>query len=531
MSYCRHVLLSIGIVLLLVLLACACVHAQVQEPPRQMRGVWIATVANIDWPSRSGLSPEKQREEFTAILDFHKAQGINAVFVQVRPAADAFYRSSLEPWSRWLNGLGKAPQPYYDPLTFMVHEAHIRGMSFHAWLNPYRALTSVTDSTSIPEASIVSKHPEWFVRYGNTIYFNPGISSCQDHVVNVVMDLVRRYKIDGIHFDDYFYPYKIYKVAFPDSSTFAQYPRGFTSIDDWRRNNVDMLISRISDSIRAVKPYIQFGVSPFSVWRNRDRDPRGSETQGMQTCYDDLYADIRKWLENGWIDYVAPQLYLPTTHPKIPYETILGWWSKNSFGKPLYIGQAAYRVNSADSVWKDPAQLFRQMRLNDKHGPVQGSIFFSSRSLRGNALGISDSLKANQYKSPALVPVHASAVQGHVRVDHPLYFTGGKELRIYWKETSDSLNHATPFVLYRMALSGKDKGTYKLVAIIPQSGATGTGNIYAYTDTTAQARKKYIYTLATVDVYNRQTISRAGYPVINKKRHWRTFASVSVNIK
>jgi uncharacterized lipoprotein YddW (UPF0748 family) len=504
-------------------------HGQVQEPLREMRGVWIATVANIDWPSRSGLSSEKQQQEFAAILDFHKSQGINAVFVQVRPAADAFYSSTREPWSRWLNGLGRAPQPYYDPLTFMVHEAHLRGMSFHAWLNPYRALTNVTDTTKIPAASIARRHPDWFVKYGNTLYFNPGIQSCQEHVVNVVMDLVRRYKIDGIHFDDYFYPYKIYKVNFPDSSTFAQYPRGFTNVDDWRRNNVDVLIKRISDSIRSVKPYIEFGVSPFSVWRNRDKDPRGSETQGMQTCYDDLYADIRKWLENGWIDYVAPQLYLPTVHAKIPYEKALSWWSQNSFGKPVYIGQAAYRVNSADSVWKDPSQIFTQMRLNEKYSNVQGSIFFSSRSLRGNALGISDSLRTRQYRIPAMVPMHASTRQQRVRVECPLYFIGGKELRIYWKHiTTDSLNNATPFVLYRKALSGKDQKEYKPIAIIPYSGVSPAGNIYSFTDKTARVRKKYIYVLASVDPYKRLVLSQTAYPVINKKKQWRTLPGIGM---
>src|SRR5687767_1068360 len=238
------------------------------QPKYEFRAVWIASVDNIDWPPKGMMDLDSQKTEFIRQIELHKTNGMNAVIVQVRPAADAFYPSRYEPWSKWLAGkLGAHPQPYYDPLKFIIDETHKRGMEFHAWFNPYRGIVGV-DVAKIDSASVAFRHPEWFVKYDKNLYFDPGLPEARQHTTNVVLDVVNRYDVDGVHFDDYFYPYKVAKLEFPDSASFKKYGSGFTSIDDWRRNNVDQLIKNISDSIRMVKPFVKFGISPFAVWRN-----------------------------------------------------------------------------------------------------------------------------------------------------------------------------------------------------------------------------------------------------------------------
>jgi len=322
------------------------------QPKYEFRGVWIASVANIDWPKSGMTDPAAQRADFIRILDQHQRNGMNAMIVQIRPAADAFYPSSYEPWSEWLTGeQGKAPQPYWDPLVFMIEETHKRGMEFHAWLNPYRAVQTVGKS-SIASDHITRKKPEWFLIYGEKKYFDPGNKDAQRFVVNVVRDIVRRYPVDAIHMDDYFYPYRIAGKEFPDAASYAKSGSRLNK-EDWRRSNVDSIIVAISKAIKEEKPLVRFGISPFSVWRNSDKDPRGSDSRAGQTNYDDLYADILLWLEKGWIDYVTPQLYLEIGHDKIAYEKLLDWWSKNGYGKHIYIGHGIYRTDEKNSVkWK-----------------------------------------------------------------------------------------------------------------------------------------------------------------------------------
>lgn len=378
--------------------------AQLQSPKYELRAAWIATVANIDFPSRKGLPADLQQIEFQAMLDSLKALGMNAVIVQVRPAADAFYPSPKEPWSEWLTGVqGKAPEPYYDPLAFMIEAAHKRNMEFHAWLNPYRAVFD-TDSSSIVPEHITQQKPEWFFQYGKKKYFNPGVPEVRNYIVEVIADLVQRYDLDAVHFDDYFYPYHIANVPFEaDTATFRTYANGFTSINDWRRHNVNVLIESVHKTLRTLKPKVKFGISPFAVWRNRKDDKRGSETEAGQPTYDYLYADVRKWLQKGWIDYVAPQLYFAKAFKKVPYDVMLAWWSRNTFGKHLYIGQGAYRIGR-DSLWKNPSELPNQLRLNRQNQIVKGSIYFSANALLKNPLGIADSLKQDFYRLPAFVP-------------------------------------------------------------------------------------------------------------------------------
>jgi len=312
------------------------------QPKYEFRGVWIATVDNIDWPQRNS-STEAQKADFIRQLEMHKKNGMNVIIAQVRPAADAFYPSPYEPWSQWLTGVqGQPPSPYYDPLQFMIEECHKRGLEFHAWLNPYRANFNINNA-SIAANHITRTRPEWFLTYGDKKYFDPGNKDAQQFVVKVVRDIVKRYDVDAIHMDDYFYPYRIPGKEFPDEASYRN--SGSTrSKDDWRRSNVDSIIRAISMAIKQEKKYCRFGISPFGVWRNQKDDPEGSDSKAGQTNYDDLYADILLWLKKGWIDYVTPQLYLNIGHDKMAYEKLLDWWSRHSYGRHVYIGHGIYRA-------------------------------------------------------------------------------------------------------------------------------------------------------------------------------------------
>jgi uncharacterized lipoprotein YddW (UPF0748 family) len=377
--------------------------SQTMSANYEFRGVWIATVDNIDWPLKGMTDVESQKAEYIRQLDMHQKNRMNAVIVQVRPAADAFYPSPYEPWSQWLTGTqGKPPSPYYDPLQFMIEEAHKRGMEFHAWCNPYRANFNI-GSASIAPDHITRVHPEWFLTYGDTKYFDPSNKQAQNFVVNVIRDIVQRYDVDAIHMDDYFYPYRIAGKEFPDEAAYRK-SKSNISKADWRRSNVDTIIRKISYAIKGIKPYCKFGISPFSVWRNKDMDPDGSDSQAGQTNYDDLFANILLWLYKGWIDYVAPQLYLEIGNSKIAYEKMLDWWSKHSYGRHVYIGHGIYRANERSKAWKNPEELPNQIKLLRSYPNVQGSIYFSSTTFIGNPNGWNDSLQNNYYRSPALIP-------------------------------------------------------------------------------------------------------------------------------
>jgi uncharacterized lipoprotein YddW (UPF0748 family) len=308
-------------------------------PKREFRGVWVATVANIDWPSKPGLSPDQQKQELIGILEMHKANGMNAILLQVRPAADAFYAKSREPWSQWLMGRqGVSPGPGYDPLAFAIKEAHQRGMELHAWFNPYRATMSV--NTVVSPDHMTRKRPDWFFYYGGKKKFDPGIHAVRDYIIQVILDVVKGYDVDGIHFDDYFYPYKIAGQRINDEATFSKYSNGFTDINDWRRNNVDLLIKQLDDSIHHHKKYVKFGISPFGIWKNDNEDSQGSATRGLSN-YHELFADSRKWVKEGWVDYINPQIYFSFTRKVAPFGTLVDWWGNNAYGRHLYIGQAA----------------------------------------------------------------------------------------------------------------------------------------------------------------------------------------------
>lgn len=387
---------------LLALLFLSLFFAAFAQQTPEFRGVWIASVDNIDWPRRGQTNPENQRAEFIRQLDMHQRNGLNAAVVQVRPAADAFYPSPYEPWSQWLTGTqGKAPSPYYDPLQFTIDEAHKRGMEYHAWVNPYRANFSV-GRASISANHVTRQHPDWFLKYGSTLYFDPGNKEAQAWVVNVIKDIVTRYDVDAIHMDDYFYPYRIAGKEFPDTASYRKYGAGMAR-DDWRRSNTDSIILKLTTAIHEAKPWVKFGISPFGVWRNKSKDPDGSDTKAGVTNYDDLYADILLWLKNGWIDYVAPQVYWEFSQKNAPFAPIVKWWNEHSYGRHCYIGLGYYKAGTS-AAWRDRTLMPRQVAYTRTMPNVQGQVYFSSATFDKNPYGWNDWLRNHYYRAQVAVP-------------------------------------------------------------------------------------------------------------------------------
>lgn len=462
-------------------------QVKAQLPPkREFRAVWIATVENIDWPSRKGLPVEIQKQEFINLLDKQQRNGMNAVIVQIRPVADAFYDSPFEPWSEYLSGVqGQAPNPYYDPLRFMLEETHKRGMEFHAWFNPYRAAIS-TSRNNVTANHITRMRPQWFVNFDGKKYFDPGIPEVREYVTQIIRDVVRRYDIDAVHFDDYFYPYPVSGKDFPDFNSYRQYGRNMQK-DDWRRWNVDTIIQMVSKMIKEEKPWVKFGISPFGIWRNKNKDPDGSYTTGLAN-YDDLYADVRKWLKNGWIDYVAPQLYWERGHRAANYELLLNWWAQHGYGRNVYIGHGAYRLRS-NAAWSVPAELPIQITEARTLNTIQGSAFYSAKSFNGNPLGLEDTLRNYFYRYPALRPA-----MPWINLPAPLppYFIDAFEradgLHLHWAD-DDTSGRTKQYVLYRFNASESINlnDPTKILAIIQQMPdpqfidySYVKGNLYTY---------------------------------------------------
>ena len=367
---------------------------KIAKERKEMRGIWVATVLNIDWPSKKGLSIESQKQEFIKILDNVKEWNMNAVFVQIKPVGDAFYPSKFSPWSEYLTGK-QGENPGYDPLKFMIEEAHKRNIEFHAWFNPYR-LTMSGGIDKLSNDNIGKQRPDWTITYGGKLYLNPGIPEVNDYIVKSIMEVVENYDIDGVHMDDYFYPYKVKGEIYNDEEQYNKYGSNFLKVDDWRRDNVNKLIEKLYSSIKAEKKNVSFGISPFGVWRNISTDSvRGSNTKAGIQNYDDLYADILYWMKKNWIDYVAPQIYWNQGFKIAEYNTLVDWWSKyaKETKTNLYIGQAAYRIKD----WEKDDELINQIKYNRNSEEVKGSIFFSYSSLVKNPKGILEKIKNDVY--------------------------------------------------------------------------------------------------------------------------------------
>ncbi|MDJ0737319.1 MAG: family 10 glycosylhydrolase [Nostocaceae cyanobacterium] len=371
---------------------------------REFRGAWVTAVWNIDWPSRGGLSVAQQKEELVNITKRLQELNFNALVLQVRPEGDALYASDLEPWSVWLTGgQGKAPDPFYDPLEFAIAECHKRNLELHAWFNPYRAQTSVNKGPSV-NPHIAVTNPEVVYRWGNQLWMDPGSKVVQERTYNVIMDVLKRYNVDGIHLDDYFYPYPIAGKSFPDDKIYAAYrwSGGTLNLGDWRRNNVNQMVSRLSQGIKATKPYVKFGISPFGIYR--PGQPPG--IVGLD-AYDKLYADAKKWLELGWVDYIAPQLYWRTDQTRQSYSALLKWWTSiNPQRRHIYTGNNIAQLDG--KAWKN-TEIDKQVRISRSlEGNLSlGNIFFSVSSIMENRQGIADRLKSSLYNQPALIPTIA----------------------------------------------------------------------------------------------------------------------------
>jgi len=480
-------------------------------PKRELRAAWIATVANIDWPSKKGLSVAEQKHEYVTLLDTLAGIGMNAVIVQVRPVADAFYPSSYEPWSEYLSGTqGEVSQPYYNPLTFMIEEARKRGMEFHAWFNPYRA--SMNAKLIYAADHPIRKHPEWFLEYGGKYYYDPGHPEAREFVLRSIMETVKHYDLDAVHFDDYFYPYRIAKLEFPDSCSYESFGKDvFDNKDDWRRSNVDFFVKELSRRIKSEKPHLKFGISPFGVWRNIDKDSTGSKTRAGQTNYDDLYADVIKWLREGWIDYVTPQLYWHIGFEVADYRVLADWWSRNTYGRHLYIGQAAYRIGGKG--WEDPDELKNQVTLNRGHAGIQGSMYFSSKVFLQDKDNVNGRMRGI-YPYKALVPVMDWLPRDTPPAPRIIRASGTQRngVTLQWRDTIPS--SAAYYTVYRFDRGepvNLDDAT-RIVAIQPRSAYA----LQSWTDETVRTSKRYTYVVTAVSRLHHESIGSE--PIVVRTR-------------
>jgi uncharacterized lipoprotein YddW (UPF0748 family) len=372
--------------------------------PRELRAVWVATVDNMDWPSKAGLSTQEQQAELVAILDHLVRLHMNAIVLQVRPAADALYQSDLEPWSEVLTGeMGRAPEPFYDPLAFAITEAHKRGLELHAWINPYRARYSLTRPAS---ANHVSRtNPELVRRYGSYLWMDPGDARVRDRTTRVVLDIVRRYDIDALHIDDYFYPYRESargrEIPFPDDATWERYRSGGGTLsrDDWRRENVNLLVRQLNDAIHNVKPWVRFGISPFGIWR----PGYPASVRGLDQ-YQEIYADARKWVRQGWADYFTPQLYWSVDKPEQRYDELLKWWvDENVMKRHMWPGNYTGKMSLPSFRWP-ASEIVEQIRLTRAQPGATGNVHFSMKVFQEDPDRLNERLLAGPYARPALPP-------------------------------------------------------------------------------------------------------------------------------
>ncbi|WP_274364984.1 family 10 glycosylhydrolase [Paenibacillus thermotolerans] len=480
-------------------------------PKTELRAAWIATVDNVDWPSKGVTEAEQQKQEYIELLDELQAAGMNAVIMQIKPTADAFYPSEYGPWSEWLTGV-QGKDPGYNPLAFMLEEVHKRNMEFHAWFNPYRI--SLHDRIDLlVEDHPARQHPDWVVSYGGKLYFNPGIPEAKDFIIDSIMEVVKNYDIDAVHFDDYFYPYPVSGVDFPDQEAFEQYGGGFTNKADWRRNNVDTFVQEMAAAIKREKSYVKFGISPFGIWRNKSQDPSGSDTNGL-SAYDDIYADTKKWVEHEWIDYITPQIYWYMGYSPAAYDKLIEWWNGLVQGKNvhLYSGQAVYRIGSSDPAWMNPDEMPTQVAYNRNFDNVKGSMFFSAKWLPENPLGFTDRLKNDLYKYKALIPsmpwIDAEA-PGAPAIVSAIRKPAGVELTWYGSGATDE----SYYVVYRF--DGETAGSVQEAARIVDTVRKREGAVQTYIDRTAADGLTYTYVVTAVDRIHNESEPSGGITMTN----------------
>lgn len=471
----------------------------VTTPKNEMRAAWIATVQNIDM--KPGMNVAQYTAWVRQTLDQLKANNFNAVIYQVKPTNDALYPSKLAPWSSYITGGKQGKNPGYDPLLIMLNEAHNRGMELHAWINPYRVTMPGESLASLASNNVARTNPSWVVKYGKQYYLNPGLPEVQNYLISTVKELVANYDIDAVHMDDYFYPYKIKNEVFPDQAAFKKYGTSFKKVDDWRRDNVNQLVKKIYSSIKTTKSDVQFGISPFGVWRNQSTDPTGSNTRASVTNYDDLYADTRQWIKNGSIDYITPQIYWSKTLSVAKYSTLLDWWSNEvetyATVHPvnLYIGVADYKVGlDADKAWKNKMELPNQVISNRANEIAKGQMHFSLRSIQRNLLGYATILNQQLYNYKALTPSTSWD-----KADHPLEPTSVQANKVAdgLKLVIQDLNNIQPrkYVIYRF--EGNEVGSYQDPRNIVDVVYNSKGNT-VFLDKAANPNKQYTYGITSL---------------------------------
>jgi uncharacterized lipoprotein YddW (UPF0748 family) len=501
--------------ILLALTLCAAMAAHAETPPkREMRGVWISTHLSLDWPNRL-QTPAQQRTALQAILDHNKATGMNAAFLQVRSQADAMFPSPFEPWSYYLtNQQGQTPSPAWDPLQFAIDEARKRGLEFHAWINPYRAVATVANAgntAQYTDSHVSRTHPEWMLTVGTVRILNPGLPQVRDHVAAVVLDIVQRYDVDGIHFDDYFYP----SGTTGDDAAYNADPRGFPATvegrADWRRDNVNLLIARVNDGIRAIKPWVKFGVSPSGIYRSSTDPAVGSPTSaGASQHYLSMFADSRKWIQSGWVDYLTPQVYWYIGQAGSDYKLLVPWWNMNAYDRHIYIGLADYKMGTAG--WTSPAQIADQIALNRKQSNVSGQIHFRHAFLAANPLNYRTDLKDNIYNKPALRPAmpwkDASVPAAPAAAAASLNADGSVSLS--WTAPPDGAGEfgkPRQYAIYRAEQGEIDIGQSANLLGLTLAGETN------YVDRSAAPGKFYYYQVTTLNRLHHE--SAAGGQVSN----------------
>ena len=464
MKKSRHLPLLAFVSFLLILSSCGTqkhivTYTDTQYPKHEFRGAWLSTA----WQNRyKNMDAQMMQSYLVTTLDQLQEMGINAVIFQARPQADAFYRPGLEPWSAWMTGTqGTPPDKYFDMLDFLTKECHKRNMELHAWLNPYRVTISVNDK--LASNHLYYREPSRFVEFDGKIYFDPGIPANREYICAVVRDIVRRYQVDAIHMDDYFYPYPVAGKEFPDENSFLAHglKQGFEAGERaaWRRNNVNQLVRDIKMTIASIKPWVRFGISPFGIYRNKANTPdgSGSDTRGLQN-YDDLYADVTLWAKNGWIDYNMPQVYWEIGHNAADYNTLVKWWGENSHDIPLYIGQDVKRTMDAVSTTRR-SQLSDKMMLSRATPQVQGNCFWPAYELQDNYKNIANELVNDFHKYPALIPpyVHMHHKQPQ-RVKNLQEKYTEKTHQLTWKSNKNSFDPETAlyFVIYRFGKGEKE---------------------------------------------------------------------------
>ena len=470
-----------------------------------MRAVWVAHVNNIDFPSSASMSESQQKAQFIAILDDFVRNNINAAIVQIRTNCDASYPSDLEPWSAFWTGK-QGVGPGYDPLGFMIEECHKRNIEFHAWFNPYRAAASL--STYAADNHVRKKHPEWIMSYNGLQMLDPALPEVREYVTQVILDVVQKYDIDAVHFDDYFYPYPVTGVTLNDDASFSAYSRGFSNRADWRRDNINLLVKMVSENIKKIKPWVKFGISPFGIWKNKTASqPDASETKGLE-AFHSIYADSRKWIQDGWVDYLAPQIYWSIGFSIANFGVLVPWWAQNkgNFDRHLYIGHAAYRINNGgtDPNWSSPSEMPKQINLNRNVNGVNGSIFYNTTSFRRNLLGFNDSIQNNQYKLKAFVPL-----MPWIDADPPAQVTGLKIARtnngyiLKWDQSPTNLGEMDKvkyYAVYRTQDINPNQidDNAHLIAIVNHSESQ-------YTDMNAPG-EKYIYNVTAFDRLHNESL-------------------------